>query len=107
METKNVIRKRLLTKKNIMERGKKRQCQREAEIHQLEEKKRQHEEKKRQHEAEIHQLEQIAKKKEKHNQVMSVDFEANHLYCNAVIKSTRDKRFKKEAKQELLKEKQN
>jgi len=38
---------------------------------------------------------------------MSVDFEANHLYCIAVIKSTRDKRFKKEAKQELLKEKQN
>jgi len=37
-----------------MEREKKRQCQREAEIHQLEEKK-------RQCEAEIHQLEQIAK----------------------------------------------
>jgi len=70
-------------------------------------------EKKRQfqREAEIHWLEQIAKKKEKQNQVMSVDFEANHLCSNTVsianentkylamnyqcdnTKSTRDKSF--------------
>ena len=84
-------------------------------------------EKKRQFQwkAEINQLEQISKKKEKHNKVMSIDFEANYLYSNAVgianentryqamnyqcdnTRSTRDIRLEEQAKQELLKEKQN
>ncbi len=90
--------------KNIMEREKKRQFQQNAEMN---------------------RLEQIAKKKEKHSQRLSIDFEQKNLYSNAVgianentryqvmnsqcdnATTTSDKKLEEEAKQEMLKEKQN
>jgi len=90
--------------KNIMEREKKRQFQQNAEMN---------------------RLEQIAKKKEKHNQGLSIDFEPKNMCSNAVgianentryqvmnsqcdnATTTSDKKLEEEAKQEMLKEKRN